>query len=191
MHVEKTIELKRERVEYALRISNRARGVRLSVTCGGAFVVSAPPWMRQSRIEEFILKKSAWVLQKIAYFKQFPQKIFIRNRARHFAEHKEKARALVEERLAHFNRFYGLAWRSVSIRNQRTRWGSCSRARSINFNYKLALLPPHLADYVIVHELCHLREPNHSQRFWTLVAQTIPEPRRLRRELRKIGVSLL
>lgn len=199
--LEKTIELhhplsslplgKGGEVRYTLRRSRRARGVRLSVACGGVFTVTAPPWVRISRIEAFILKKSAWALDKIQYFSKFPRRTLTRNRKWHFAEHKEQARALVHERLAHFNQHYGFRWNRTAVRNQKSRWGSCSRKRNLNFNYKLALLPPRLADYIIVHELCHLGELNHAPKFWGLVARAIPEHRALRRELRRVGVGLL
>ena len=200
--MEKTIEIDGAEVGYALRFSKRARGVRLSVASGGVFTVTAPPWMRQSRIEEFVLKKSRWVLQKIAYFRQFPKKVLSKSSKRHFAEHKAKALALVQARLKHFSQFYPhtkqlfgvgvyqFRWTGLTIRNQKSRWGSCSRKGNLSFNYKLAFLPPHLADYIIVHELCHLRELNHSARFWELVARTLPNHRTLRRELRKAGMGL-
>jgi len=74
----------------------------------------------------------------------------------------------------------------VKIRDQSSRWGSCSWKGNLNFSYKLVLLPEHLADYVVVHELCHLREMNHSPRFWALVSQTVPDYRAKRRELKKL-----
>lgn len=100
--------------------------------------------------------------------------------------HKEAARALVLSRLAHWSGAYDVSWTSVSIRNQKTRWGSCSKRGGLSFNYRLALIPMHLADYVIVHEMCHLKEFNHSKNFWDLVARTIPDWRVRRAELKKI-----
>jgi|SRR3989338_3460161 len=188
--MEKTIELNEKIVKYTLRLNKRARGVRLSVASGGVFTVTAQPTIVERRIEEFIHKKADWVLHKIAYFKQFPKKVFIKNKKIHFAEHKAKAISLVQERLAHFNRCYEFNWNRVVIRNQKSRWGSCSRKGNLNFNYKLALLPPHLADYIIVHELCHLGELNHSAKFWALIARTLPNHRALRKELRKVGLAL-
>ncbi|MDO8620185.1 MAG: M48 family metallopeptidase [bacterium] len=191
--MEKTIELQEKRVEYTLRVSKRARGIRLSVASGGVFTVSAPPFIRTSVIEEFIRKKSEWVLDKIKYFSRFPKPrkmMSTSSRGKHFAEHKPKALALTRERLAHFNERYGFKWNSVTIRNQKSRWGSCSRRGNLNFNYKIALLPPDLADYIIVHELCHLGELNHSRAFWSLVARTLPSHRSLRASLRKVGMSL-
>jgi predicted metal-dependent hydrolase len=92
-----------------------------------------------------------------------------------FQEHKEEARALAAARLAHFNQFYRFTYGRVFIKNQKSRWGSCSAQGNLNFNYKIALVEPHLADYIIVHELCHLKQMNHSKAFWELVAQTIPD----------------
>lgn len=102
-----------------------------------------------------------------------------------YALHKEAARILAHERIAHFNQFYQVPMGKVAIRNQKTRWGSCSKKGNLNFNYKIALLPRHLADYIVVHELCHIKEFNHSSRFWDLVRQTVPNPESCRAELRR------
>lgn len=107
-----------------------------------------------------------------------------RRSRRDYAKYKEAARALAHARLAHFNQAYGFAIGRVAIRNQKTRWGSCSKRGNLNFSYRIALLPPVLADYVIVHELCHLGEFNHSPAFWALVARACPDHRALRRALR-------
>ncbi len=101
---------------------------------------------------------------------------------------KEALRLHIEKRLAFFNRTYGFTYRRITIRNQRTRWGSASRLGNLNFNYRMTLLPPHLSDYIIVHELCHLGAFNHSKKFWELVARTIPDYRACRQQLRAIKV---
>jgi predicted metal-dependent hydrolase len=99
--------------------------------------------------------------------------------------YKENARALVHARVQHFNTHYQVVVGRITIRNQKSRWGSCSARRNLNFNYKIVLLPKELQDYVIVHELCHLKEMNHSDRFWNLVAETIPTWETLRKQLKK------
>lgn len=101
-----------------------------------------------------------------------------------------RARVFVHHRLFVLNELYGFAYNRVAIRNQRTRWGSCSKRGNLNFNYRIASLPLHLADYVIVHELCHLGEFNHSPQFWNLVARAIPDHRERRKELRGIPVRV-
>lgn len=101
-----------------------------------------------------------------------------------FWANKELARTLVKERIKFFNHHYKFTVNRISIRNQRSRWGSCSKKGNLNFNYRLVLLPPEVADYIIVHELCHLGEFNHSKKFWELVAKTIPDYKQIRKELR-------
>lgn len=110
----------------------------------------------------------------------------LRRNALQYKKYKEQARMVVHARLLHFNTFYGFPLRKVFIKSLKSRWGSCSERGNLNFNYLLIFLPPHLQDYLVVHELCHLREFNHSPAFWVLVGQTIPEYRALRRELRTL-----
>ncbi len=101
--------------------------------------------------------------------------------------HKESARRLVHERLEYFNQFYGFKYNKVAIRNQKTRWGSCSRRGNLNFSYKIALLSSRLSDYIIVHELCHLSQFNHSNDFWSLVSRQFPDHKELRGQLKRVG----
>lgn len=104
---------------------------------------------------------------------------------KHYLAHKEAARALVHERLVHYNEHYQLSYNRVAVRNQRRCWGSCTSLKNLNFSYRILFLPPELADYIIVHELCHLKELNHSPRFWALVAETIPNYQLHRKALRE------
>lgn len=108
-----------------------------------------------------------------------------RNR-KHYLELKEAARALVHVRVGYFNAFYGHTVGKVFIKNTKSRWGSCSSKGNLNFNYKIVLLPPEVADYLIVHELCHLKEFNHGPNFWALVSQCAPNYRAARSALRAI-----
>ncbi len=103
-----------------------------------------------------------------------------------YAVHKEEARVRVHERLLYWNAFYNFTYNRVAIRDQRSRWGSCSSKQNLNFNYRLIFLPPELFDYVIVHELCHLAHLNHGKDFWDTVARMLPDFR-----LRKEALALI
>ena len=103
-----------------------------------------------------------------------------------FLLHKEAARVLVQARLAHFNAQYQFTYGRVAIKNTLSRWGSCSTKGNLNFNYRLIHLSPEQQDYVIVHELCHVKEFNHAAGFWSLVAEQCPDFQRIRTELKKM-----
>lgn len=107
-----------------------------------------------------------------------------RRNHKHYVRHKEQARALVGARLAHFNAYYGHTVGRVFIKNSKSRWGSCSSAGNLNFNYKLMFLPQEVLDYVVVHELCHLAVFNHGPEFWRKVSEVLPNYKDLRRLLR-------
>lgn len=114
-----------------------------------------------------------------------------RRNTKHYKKYKENARALVHARLAYFNAFYAFPLRRVAIKNSKSRWGSCSKLGNLNFNYKLLFLPIQVIDYVVVHELCHLKEFNHSPKFWALVAQEIPDYLARRKLLRRLERQVL
>jgi len=96
-----------------------------------------------------------------------------------------EAAVIARERVEHFNKYYGFSYGRIAIRNQKTRWGSCSSKGNLNFNYRIAELAPELQDYLVVHELCHLKEMNHGPNFWKLVGEQVPEYKRLSATLRK------
>lgn len=99
--------------------------------------------------------------------------------------YKKKAEEVIHDRLQHFNEFYGYKYNRVTLRNQKSRWGSCSARGNLNFNWRLIMAPIEVIDYVVVHELCHLKEMNHSARFWKLVEKAIPKYKEVRRWLRE------
>lgn len=109
----------------------------------------------------------------------------------HYTTHREHARALVTDRLSYWNQFFNLTYGRVAIRNQSTRWGSCSTKRNLNFNYRIAFLPIELADYIIVHELCHLIEFNHGPQFWAHVARALPDYATRKQTLREITATYM
>ena len=103
----------------------------------------------------------------------------------HYRQHRVVAEKIIRHKVEQWSALLELEYNRVTIRNQVSRWGSCSRSKNLSFNYKLVFLPEHLLDYVIVHELCHLLELNHSPRFWSLVQKVIPRYKDHKRELRE------
>lgn len=139
--------------------------------------------MSERVIERFVSSKSAWIISKLEYLKHLPDHMFLKSSKKDFEKNKAAALGLAENRIAFFNQTYGYDFKKIAIRDQKTRWGSCSKTGTISFNYKIVHLPPHLADYIIVHELCHIGEMNHSRKFWVLVERTLPNYKMLRKEL--------
>ncbi|MBI3020282.1 MAG: DUF45 domain-containing protein [Parcubacteria group bacterium] len=184
----KRLQLKGERIPYAVRRSHRARRVSLTMHYDGSFIVSAPERTGLSEIERFIKEKSSWILKNFLYFKNFKGKIFSGDK-KEFLAHKERAARCVTRRLMRFNTGNDFRINRVHIKHQRAQWGSCSDKKNLNFNYKILFLPPRLRDYVIVHELCHTRELNHSARFWRLVGEIIPRYERRESELRNYRIG--
>ncbi|MFA6416526.1 MAG: M48 family metallopeptidase [Candidatus Paceibacterota bacterium] len=129
-------------------------------------------------------------MKKFFVIKRIRRAFFPRLGRRHYLQHKESARILVGQKIEYFQTSYNFSVGKVAIRNQKTRWGSCSKKGNLNFNYKIALIPERLADYIIFHELCHLKEFNHSANFWALVAQEIPDYRARKEELKKCTISI-
>ncbi len=184
--MKKTIALSTTSVEYLLRTSRRSRRLRLTIHYDGRVVVTAPVQAGQELVEAFLRQKKDWILEKLERFRHMPKPLILKIGRGGFARHQAAALHIAYERLAYFNAHYQLPFGEVKIKNTKSRWGSCSRKGSLHFNYKIALLPAHLADYIIVHELCHVAEFNHSSSFWRKVAETVPEYKRYRGELRRV-----
>ena len=174
---------------FTLKKSLLTKRIKIAIHPDGRVIVSAPKLLPDIFIRRFIKSKEDWIEKKLVYFKAHPSVRVLpptkRVSRKDYLENKDKALALVRERLAHFNTFYNFEYRNVSIRNQKTRWGSCSRQKNLNFNYKIIFLSPIQQDYIVIHELCHLAQMNHGPNFWALVAQQIPEHKKVRASIKK------
>lgn len=175
-----------EPLEYELKRRRGQRTIRACVYAGGRVRVSAGLSISQAAIDAFVERHREWIERSVRKAKDHTPNILERRDRKEYLANKEKARRLARERLEHFNQFYGLKWKRIAIKQGRGQWGSCSKLGNLNFHYKIALIDPELADYVIVHELCHLKEMNHSKRYWDLVAKTIPDWRHKRARLRAL-----
>lgn len=179
----KAAELYNACVTYTLKRSKRARHMRLVVEPGGTVVLTAPERFSERSIEQFLASHASWIERAVARMRE-RKPLPVRGR-RAYLEHKEAARALIEEMASRWSRFYGLQFNRIAIKDTTSLWGSCSRRGNLNFSYKLIFLPGALAEYIVAHEVCHLRHHDHGRQFWELVGMGIPDYRRLRTELRK------
>ncbi|MCF7860572.1 M48 family metallopeptidase [Patescibacteria group bacterium] len=161
----------------------RSRHVRLSLSADGRVLVTRPFWVTERFAQNFVNEKREWILKQWQKLKDAPDSPLSKGTRVDYLRYKERVREIAKERLEYFNQFYHFKYTRLSIRDQRTRWGSCSKRGGLNFNYRLVFLPPELIDYLIVHELCHLQQLNHSPAFWGLVAQQIPDFKKRRQEL--------
>lgn len=104
--------------------------------------------------------------------------------------YRQAAREYFAGRCAYYRQFTGGNYTRITIRDQKTRWGSCSSTGTLSFNYRLMFAPPRVLDYVVVHELCHLTHMNHSREFWDLVASVQPDYKVYRNWLKEHGREL-
>jgi predicted metal-dependent hydrolase len=171
-----------------VRRSRRARRWQLEVPWGEPARLTVPQAMSQGEIERLLAEQQAWI--EAQRRRQVPRLGLERlavsaSEARISA--RERISMLAEEEAVRI----GVRYRQLRIGDQRTLWGSCSPRGTLSFNWRLVLAPLAVLDYVVVHQLCHLRVPDHSRRFWRLVEQHRPEWREQRDWLRTHGPELL
>jgi len=176
--MKKEITVAGQIINYDLKKYRRTKNLRLIINSKGLLVASKPWYASQRTLEEFIRSKIDWIKENLV---KHPG-----DRKDEYLKHKETARELVLNRLDHFNKFYNFKYNRVSIRNSATRWGSCSSSANLNFSYRILFLDEEFRDYIVVHELCHLKEMNHSAKFWRLVELKIPNYLNIRKKLKKI-----
>jgi hypothetical protein len=165
--------------------------MRLRITTDGTVIASAPRRISDAELSRFVDAHHAWIEKKRLVLLQKKSRIQQLGTGSN-AEYRslqEKAHAVAVEHIARINRIYNFAPKKITIRNQKTRWGSCSSNGALAFNYRIALLPYELAEYLVVHELCHLREMNHSRQFWSHVEAIVPDWKRRRKLLHRYGLS--
>lgn len=171
-------------MEYSLHRRARLRRITLSVNSKGKIRVTAPKHVPKLLITQFVTSRHRWIEGVLEKLKTAKKSEFSGTK---YSYHANKARAkkIISERVKYFAELHGFSFKRISIKNTSSRWGSCSTNDNLNFNYKLLFLSESLLDYVVVHELCHLRHHNHSARFWKEVFHILPDYRVRERELKK------
>lgn len=175
-------------IPYRIIRSHR-KTISLEITPTGGVIVRCPQTLPVKYIDEFVESKRPWIEKHRTPRVSAPEA----PRLTMEEIHGLADRALVEipKRVAHFAPIVGVTYGGITIRNQRGRWGSCSGKGNLNFNCLLMLCPPQVLDYVVVHELCHRKEMNHSPKFWALVASVMPDYETHRAWLRENGGALI
>ena len=173
-------------------IKSRRKTLALQIK-GGELIVRAPMKISAREIEKFVREHEDWIEKHL-------------QKSRERAERAEQAIALTEEeikvlskqaksvfaeRVAHYAVQLGTSYGKITVRRQKTRWGSCNSKGDLNFNLALMLAPPRVLDSVVVHELCHRKEMNHSARFYTEMARVFPDYKECREYLVKNGAELI
>ena len=171
-----------------MRRSPRARRWRLEVPWGEPARLIVPRWMSGAEVERVLEEKRSWIAEQRRA--QVPR-LGLERLAVSESEARLAARELVPMLAEEEAKRLGVTYRRIRIGAQRTLWGSCSARGTLSFNWRLVLAPLEVLDYVVVHELCHLRVPDHSRRFWALVERRRPAWRDQRAWLRKHGPELL
>lgn len=171
----------------------RRRGLktlRIAVASDGQVTVSAAKLVPLFLIKRFIVRQRDWIKAAQERFQAMGRvpRLSGEERRRRFVLHRDQAGRLVEARVRWYSEQHGFDPGPITIRDQRTRWGSCSARGALSFNYRIVFLPERLADYIVVHELCHLRELNHGPRFWRLLESILPDSELRREELRALSL---
>ncbi len=170
--------------------SRRARRILITIQPGQGIRAAIPGRASLESAVDFVRMKKPWIKKHLVKIKEYEKQkkafndIFL-------SIDKVKAKRQIINRLRQLARQYGFAFNRVSVRNQRTRWGSCSAKGNISLNIKLVALPPELRDYVMLHELVHTRIHNHSRKFWRELDKYVRDGKARARKLIEYGLRLL
>lgn len=174
-------------MQYRIIRSDR-KTVALQVKAGEV-IVRAPRAMTHEEISAFVAKHRDWINKKLAAFSKPSNAPRITEEGIRLLS--ERAREIIPPRVAYYASLVGAEYNRVTIRHQRTKWGSCSGKKNLNFNCLLLLAPTEVMDSVIVHELCHLKHMNHSKAFYNEVLRVCPDYKKHSRWLKQNGGDLI
>ena len=169
-------------MEYEI-IRSKRRTMSLQVKRDGRVIVRAPLKLDVDVIKSFVSKHLDWIKKKQELVKNVHvAENFDKNQIKTL---KEQTKKIVEPMLEKYSSLMGVSYEKVSINSAKTRFGSCSSKKSLNFSFRLALYPYEAVEYVCVHELAHLKEMNHSKKFWQIVERYLPDYKERKKLLKK------
>ena len=177
-------------------IRSKRKSYAISISPDGQITVRVPLVTSDREVRQILTQKQHWIVTK--YLEQQEKQINkpvsgLTDAQRNALTQRYivAAKEYFPKRAAYFRQFTGGTYNRITIRDQKTRWGSCSAKGTLSFNWRLMLAPPAVLDYVVVHELCHLTHMNHSKAFWALVESVCPDYRTHRRWLKEHGQELV
>ena len=168
-------------------LRSRRRTTAIEIRPDGKVLVRCPYGMSDVRVGQLVQSKTAWIRKKLSAQSHQGETMT----AEQLHALADSARQQIPQRVKNYAAQMGVTYGRITIRNQRTRWGSCSSKGNLNFNCLLMLAPAPVMDYVVVHELCHRIHMNHSAGFWTAVAKVMPDYALWRKWLKQNGRTLL
>ncbi|MDQ7009021.1 MAG: DUF45 domain-containing protein [Candidatus Gracilibacteria bacterium] len=178
------IILNSKKITFQKKYSTRAKSIRISIRNGELILIIPKPGFFSSKdnIEkkalDFLISKKDWIFKHLGNqqggFSPLSKNPDLNNNTRiHYLKYKEEARKVCEEKCKLWGIKMGISYNRISIKSLKTKWGSCSSKKNLNFNYKILFLSEKNKNYLIVHELSHLVHMNHSSNFWDLVCETL------------------
>lgn len=175
-------------IPYTLIRSGR-KTIAIEITHQGEVIVRCPRRMTKLAVNRFVASREDWITAHRAKIAAIPKQQPLTNQERDALI--LQAKADLPRRVAHYAPIVGADYGRITIRSQRKRWGSCSGKGNLNFNFLLMLAPEEVRDYVVVHELCHRLEMNHSPAFWAQVERILPDYRGSKKWLKDNGPALI
>lgn len=164
-------------------LRSRRKTMAIQVRRDGSVAVRCPLWVADDEVRRFAKEHEEWIRQhRQEVLKRKEEEVSYT--AEQVKAYRQHARWVLAQKTSQWAQKMGVTYRKITIRQQTTRWGSCSGKGNLNFNWKLVLVPEELLDYVVVHELAHRREMNHSPRFWKIVEEQLPDYMERRKQLR-------
>ena len=174
-------------MEYKL-IRSQRKTIALQVK-GGQVVVHAPKRLSQKAIDAFLEKHRDWIAKHLA--KDAAAQAQPALTEQQIKDLKQRAKEVLPERVEYYAKLIGVDYGKITIRMQKTRWGSCSSKGNLNFNCLLMLAPPEVQDCIVVHELCHRKQMNHSKAFYAEINRVMPDYKARHAWLKKNGAALM
>ncbi len=176
---------------HVIKSSRKSVAMRVLPDCTAE--VRAPLRMTEKEISDFVQKNAAWLQKQLAEAEERRRRLesvgLLTQEELESLAH--QAAELLPERVRYFAEQVGVTYGRITVRSQKSKWGSCSSKGNLNFNCLMMLTPPEVRDYLIVHELCHRREMNHSPRFWAEVERVLPDYREREKWLKENGRDII